>query len=337
MAKRMRDLFQRPMAELREAFVRTRFAEEHCFGRPDIETWLAHEREAERPEYDQDAPEYDLDADESPWNVLLSSDHMISASRKRELELLTTLATPLTEMPKRLPASDREREQLAEVEHLLAMIDRTRVDTYYGYTQGPVFPILVTGSSDGDHAVACDLDEIVGRQMVLRALDSGHVMEAIFAEWLYGRPRWREARQFICDALAKDVAKERQGADLDFDMAVAVSADGTEIVHANFVVTSTRVLGTNDKPFAPEEVRRIPAANFFLDHKVLLCAASQRTRMPIAACSENYGPALAAVLGACASDVPRQVFAVMNDGNKILVTHPDLVPEIENLDAPPEC
>lgn len=42
--------FDKPMDELRETFVRARFAQEDVFGRPDIEQWLAKQRKAERPE-----------------------------------------------------------------------------------------------------------------------------------------------------------------------------------------------------------------------------------------------------------------------------------------------
>ncbi|MBI4434235.1 hypothetical protein HY635_00220 [Candidatus Uhrbacteria bacterium] len=326
MAKRMEDLFQRPLSELRAAFVRARFAEEPVFGRPDIEEWLARERKADRPESDRDA-------NESPWNAVLASDHMIFAADKRGLALLTELATPLIEMPMVLPVSGREREALAATEHLLAMIDRTRVDTYFGYTQGPILPILVTRPG-GDHAIVCDLDAMTGSEVVLRLLDSGHVMDAIFAEWLYSRPRWREARQFLCDTLAEDIRKERANAELDFDMAVAVSADGTEIVHADYVVTSMRVLGANDRPFTPAEVHRVHAGDFFPDRKVLLCDPSQRTRQHIAAPSEHYDVGLAGILGACASGVPRQFIAEMADGKKILVTHPDLMPELAPMTPP---
>lgn len=315
-------LFNRPMTELREAFVRSRFAEQVCFWRADIEEWLAHEREAERPEYD-------YAADASPWNTVLASD-MIFAAHGRELELLTTLATPLAETPTSTPTSTRERERLVLVERLIAMIDRTRVNVYRGDSPGVMPSVLVMRSPNGDHAVAFGEDAITG--VAIQPLHSRHVMNTIFGEWLHGRPRWREARQFICDALAKDVRKERGMAEMDFDTAVAVSADGTEIVHADFVVTSAYACDA----FIPEEVRRLLGTEFsFRDHKILLCDPSEWTRRHIAAPSSDYAVALVGILGACASGVPRQFIAEMADGKKILVTHPDLVPEIEDSDTPP--
>ena len=43
-------LFEKSMDELREAFVRNRFAEGGVFGREDIEEWVGELREAESPD-----------------------------------------------------------------------------------------------------------------------------------------------------------------------------------------------------------------------------------------------------------------------------------------------
>ena len=45
-----RQLFDKPMDELREAFVRNRFGESAVFGAHDIETWLPLQRKAGRPD-----------------------------------------------------------------------------------------------------------------------------------------------------------------------------------------------------------------------------------------------------------------------------------------------
>lgn len=316
-------LFNRPMTELREAFVHARFAEEHCFGRADIETWLAREREAERPEYDPATYA-------SPWNAVLLSDHMSFAALGKERERLTTLATPLTETPAWLLVSDRARTQRAEVEHLLAMIDRTRVDTYYGYGEGHVLPILVTKSSDSDHAVALDCDAVAG--VAIQPLHSQHVVDAIFAEWMYGGPRWREARQFICGALAKDVHQERRMAEYDFDEAVAVSADGTRIVRADRVFT-----------FDPRDpiglaYVNVTATEFHVRGvKVLLMPELKRNeRMHGDGAVFDHAGILADLLQQCMTGRQhRQVLATSLTGNTFLITHPDFMPELEDLDAPP--
>ena len=45
-----------------------------------------------------------------------------------------------------------------------------------------------------------------------------------------------KAQTFLCDALGEEIPRERTKAEADFDSAVAVSADGTKIAHADYVV-----------------------------------------------------------------------------------------------------
>lgn len=329
MAKRMQELFQRPMAELREAFVRTRFAEDHCFGRPDIEEWLTREREAERPECDQNA-------DESPWDAVLCNEAMMLSVRRRKLGILKEYATPLTEMPPMVSEDPREAQHYEDlVRALLSMVYRTRVNVYYGYRrwQGhPGLPILVTTRSDGDHVLACDLATPEMVEMVLRPLDTVHVVDALFAEWLYGRPRWRKARQFICDALAKSIRKERRMAEDDFDEAVAVSADGTRIVRADRVFT-----------FDPRDPIGLAYANITATEfsqrgaKVLLMPELKRNeRMHGDGATFDRAGVLAELLQQCMDGRQhRQVLATSLSGETFLITHPDFMPELEDLDAPP--
>lgn len=334
MAKRQRvkpkkrpPLFNRPMNELRKAFVRARFAEMQCFGRTDIEAWLQQQRETERPEYDHDT-------DTSLWNAVLSSDHIIFAAQKQELEQLTTLATPLVETPEGFGVERHSNVYLVRLQTFLAMLDRRCTTVYYGHACK-----LIVVYRDGTltRVFVCEADPINDQAVLLTRLDSNYVVDAVFAEWLYGRPKWRRARQFLCDALAKDIERERLGAETDFDLAVATSKDGVEIVHADFVVTSTRVLGADDKLLAMEEVLRIDAADLYPDHRVLLCARSQRGRGCVSASSIDYAVALGTILNACASrDAPRQYIAEMADGKKILVTHPDLVPDLNERLTPPQ-
>src|SRR3989339_826762 len=47
----MKPLFDKTLDELREAFVRARFAEPNIFGRPDIEEWLEGQRKAYYPDW----------------------------------------------------------------------------------------------------------------------------------------------------------------------------------------------------------------------------------------------------------------------------------------------
>ncbi|MDO8622197.1 MAG: hypothetical protein Q7R80_03110 [bacterium] len=330
MAKRMEDLFQRPLSELRTAFVRARFMETQVYGRPDIEEWIAREREAERPEYD-------YPADESPWIGFLSSDHMIFVARGREIEILTTLATPLAEEPTQLPLSAREREHYREVAHLLAMIDRRRVDTYYGYGSGVIPSILVT-KPDGSDALALGKDAVAG--IAIQPLRSEHVVDAVFGEWLHHRPRWRKARKFICDALTEEIRRERAFAEDDFDMAVAVSADGMEIVHADWVVVPHRF----ESGTKPLRTTIYHGADFFGMGQKALCPSDlhrvrERCEAPAGEVLGALGlPSLSGPFGtailACVGPQMAQWLITTGDKKKVLITHPDLVPELAAMTPP---
>src|SRR3989344_6646869 len=95
-------LFDKPVSELREAFVRNRFAEEQYFGRPDIEDWLVGQRKAKEP-------------DEGQWNHCLSfSDRMIFFANADPIGLLRIYAEP----SKTIPRHTAEREEyFGQVEH----------------------------------------------------------------------------------------------------------------------------------------------------------------------------------------------------------------------------
>lgn len=238
--------FDKPMAELREAFVRARFAQEDVFGRPDIEQWLAGQREAERPEFDHAA-------EESYWNTVLCIDQMMWAAAHRPLTILTGFATAHRTLSDLRDPQSPPRENPFENDVLLQFIPffssfARDAMVYYGYVHGAIF--VAPDMADQPHPYTVRAEgEKQRRRLVVESFEANplraslYVMDVLFAEWLYGRPRWREARQSICQALADEIKTQREVAEADFDSAVAVSADGTKIVHADWVVVSDQAMG----------------------------------------------------------------------------------------------
>jgi hypothetical protein len=62
------------------------------------------------------------------------------------------------------------------------------------------------------------------------------VLHALLTEWRDCKAEWREARRVLCEIFAEFIRAERTAAEAAFDSAVAVSADGTKICTADYVV-----------------------------------------------------------------------------------------------------
>lgn len=350
MARRMEDLFQRPLPELREAFIRARFAEEQVFGRPDIETWLAREREAERPDYDSDGV--------GGWSTVFENELLQFVAGHRELTALRECATPQPQL--QLDALRPHAGDIARAHGLaramIRVLDPRSVDVFDAYYHGadePTIAIVMLRkmgdlpgfayySRGGPHD-PLEIDDFV-------SYGTKGVIDVLFAEWLYGRLRWKEARQFLCDAVAGRIQDERNRAIVDFDLAVAISQDGTEIVDADWVVVPYKGprlgAGTRIKMYGgvPDDlrVRIYHGADFFDARRKVLIAPDPNARgsvrcegtaeeflrtcdPPSVALSGPFGTTLLTGLG----PKPSQVLIRTGDKKKILVTHADLVPEME--------
>jgi len=266
--EKKKSLFKKSMDELREAFVRARFAQEDVFGRADIEEWLKSQREAERPEYDHTA-------DESYWNTLFSGDYIMWAAQKNPLVVLQERATsyqtldhlrnpqiPSNEFP--LPFEDDVLIQFIPL--FTKFMTETRV--CYGHTHGAI--IVAPDMVSNPHPYTLRV-EVRGRrqcELVIEPFNANplraslYVMDVLFAEWLYGRPKRERAREYLCDALADEIAKERVKAENDFNRAVAVSDDGLKIVRADKVVViddeNNRAIVFPSKAFAVNKILRSP-------------------------------------------------------------------------------
>ncbi|MBI2483529.1 hypothetical protein HYV74_05130 [Candidatus Uhrbacteria bacterium] len=221
-------LFDKAMTELREAFVRNRFAQEDVFDTAGIEQWLAQERVAVQPDWSEDSY--------SHWNGALCSDHMMFRAVGRELALLAECASPDPEFSALINAGEQDRfvKLLSPLRHA--------AEIYCGHS-GALLLVRAPECAPGLYVAHCeDAGDQQRERLVLEPAQnnalrtSQRVMDVLFLEWLKGRPKWQAARQFLCDSLAELIAKERASAEWDFDAAVAVSADGKRIIHADWVV-----------------------------------------------------------------------------------------------------
>jgi len=238
-----RQLFDKPMDILREAFVRNRFGESAVFERPDIETWLAGQREAGRP-------------DDTMWGKLPNLDLCVICEGTSASGVLLTCATSVrTDVPLR-----------SAYESLYACLH----DGLYANADGPRIKVRISPSE------TFVFREESGTLIVERIGDHNRhvcvcaVTDVVFAEWNHHRPRWREAREFLCNALGGGIKRERAKAETDFNSAVAVSPDGTKIVHADWVMVSG--IGTLGSAHHDEKVRQrylVFRGDQFQTHKAL--------------------------------------------------------------------
>lgn len=274
MTQEAKSLFYKPMDELREAFVRGRFAQANAFGRPDVEEWLAGQREIDQPELEPRPRGMDPRA----WNTFRRLGWVCDIGLEATVPTLLAYATP-SDLPNLDPARHPDAEQPIQWSHfvpflrVLSTAQATPVLVYYGHEAGAIVLLTdVDGTASqyllrgGDNRPGLmDTMSIVPFTRNL-AITSEVVVDVLFAEWLYRRPKWSEARQFICDAFDAKICAERAKAEADFDTAVAVSADGTKICTADYVC----VLGGSEHTATDY----LYPADAFRENKLLLAPRS---------------------------------------------------------------
>ncbi|MBI4142905.1 hypothetical protein HY480_03465 [Candidatus Uhrbacteria bacterium] len=241
-----RRLFDKPMNELREAFVRNRFGESVVFGKSEIETWLKWQREQKRP-------------DEVTWVPFLSHDFMVMCTATAPFAHLRERATSFASLGR----TGTEKGAYGRIYFLLTG------GLYWGHRDTGVY----ADSASEMFVLSGAEDQLTMRRIGdrNRHLGASAVLDVLFAEWDRQRPRWQEARAFLCNALGEEIKRERAKAEADFDSAVAVSADGTKIWCADRVVVLSadkqRILGE----FPPKA---------FHGRKILLAPSDDRCRVP---------------------------------------------------------
>ena len=240
----MGQLFDKPMSELREAFVRARFAEPAMFGRADITEWLAD-------------PE---------WTGIINFDRSLAFARHFNealedldpAEELERFATPANEIPDWMLHRVHNKMAFKTIVKALRTgkakiyypwvnyVDRNPIAVLHGW----VFTLAHT-TVDGSIAA-------------LKTATVRDVLEILNAEINGARPKADAARTFLNRMARTAVANAREDAERDFDEAVAVSADGTKIVKADWVVVGLQESrGKNRATLYPAEV--------FRNDKIWLC------------------------------------------------------------------
>ena len=210
-------MLRKPLPELKEAFVRNRFAEETHFGNPNIDRWLEDERTAEKP-------------DEAGWNRCIQSSDQLFTFAADPLALLRRYAHSSRLAP---TGKGEDPETVAHCNHLtplLSGLDETRLEVYYPDAFGPIIV-----SKDPLQTFWFDRDPEKTTVTVVGELPSLVVMNTIFATWRRWTPKAIVARTFLCEHLAQTIRRVRDKAEFDFDGAVAVSSNGAKIVIADWV------------------------------------------------------------------------------------------------------
>ena len=214
-------LFDKSMEELREAFVRARFAEREVFGRPDVEEWLAEQRTAERPDDSWEQLLHKL-------NKWADTDWFDFRSHATSLGVLNERIKSLGEANDYGPIYDCLAFNFSQSGRQHELFDGNDGLVYVGdHIYGPRF---VIEERENDCLT-------IKRIRNLRAASNAKaIIGVVFAEWDRKRHKKELARHSICETFNDVVKDERTNAEADFDRAVAVSADGTQITCADYVV-----------------------------------------------------------------------------------------------------
>jgi len=243
----MAALFQKSYEELKEAFVRARFAEQNIFGRPDIEEWLTQQRQAEKPE-------------QTAWPKFLSS---LSHAGNDPWHLMYNYATTLGVLNRDFGSIGQENENGPVLDLLLDGLywgEQVGIYVKPDRNRPPNPALFVIHETAGDGIKMKRILSTKPGPGVHAALD------VIYAEWGRQRPKRYQARAFLCDMLEEQIKTERTKARTDFDEAVAVSADGTKILKVNWVAVADTSL--------PLKRATIFPGSAFRDRKILRAAST---------------------------------------------------------------
>ncbi len=230
------------------AFVRTRFSERPSFGRPDIEEFLEKQKTAKQP-----------DRQGVDWAECLRACNLEEVFRP-----LLSLSDEYDRIPIRsdlfqLVTSLKQRPHVFFTERHGHVI-RVRSSAFLAFYDE------CFGEGDDDDTQLAYPDHRVAADMLL-------------THWERNVRQWREARSYLCWALAERIEHIRQSALDDYRRAVAVSADGTTIVHADWVAVFDEDSHTKSLfPERPGPSLRIFPDNAFHEYKIM--RRSDMHRMP---------------------------------------------------------
>lgn len=254
----MKPLFDKPIDELREAFVRQRFAEPNIFGRPDIEEWLESQRENLGKGIDVD-----------PWECDGFNHYALAVSGDDATEICTSVVVLLREhvtASTHKPDWSEQDSSTSNFVELLEMLRAGGAEVFYSTSpaQNDFLAVVIIGEKPYIAAKQMhgDKSEVASfsKTNVIAGL---HLLdEEIRSE----RPKAAQALKYLLDQYRLAIAAARESAQRDFDEAVAVSADGTKIEKADWIVVA--ILDENRAMVYPAEA--------FLENKILLSPTTGR-------------------------------------------------------------
>lgn len=225
----MEPLFDKSMDELREAFVRARFAEPNIFDRPDIEEWLEGQVNNLRQDVDSDF-----------WKSCGFETHLDhkfhSSSFNKGSERAAHILRECVTAGGRQPAwADPRLTSIVDVLH------RADVEIFYRYLPGKFKeePVAIIILGEKAFSVISNNDETDCEVARLDTTMVGEVIAFLMEEVCLARPKAQKALEFLLREYKLAIDKIRESAQHDFDEAVAVSANGTKIVKAKWVLVGS--------------------------------------------------------------------------------------------------
>lgn len=211
----MEQLFDKTYDELREAFVRARFAEPNVFSRPDIEEWLA---EYGVPELFRWTSTW-----EAPAFVTWISDTWDAQFTNDRARILADCATPGP-----IPEGLFDHGSAYVATRSLSRMVHSNVAVYS--TAEPT--MLVIADQEGGLTITKG-----GRPdvVIISSTTADDVLRILFKEIRREHQKAHKALAWLKEQYTAAIKSARTGAKRDFDEAVAVSEDGTKIVKAEWV------------------------------------------------------------------------------------------------------
>lgn len=265
----MGQLFDKPLSELREAFVRARFAEPAIFGRSDIEVWLEGQR-----------VNLGNQVDPEPWSCDEFDEHMLAAWGDEVPLICEQVASLLREYVTPSASKPGWTEKDSATSRFVEVIETLRAGgakVFYHSSAGQLIYdswaiVVICGKA---YCAVSKMDE--GEDMIasLMRTNINDGMEFLLEEVMCGRPKAQQALEFLLVQYQSAIQSVRQSAQRDFDEAVAVSADGTEIVKAKWVV-----VGSDDEGWKGRAI--LYPAEAFHEQKILTSGQNPRESINMA-------------------------------------------------------
>lgn len=237
-------LFAESMEELREKFVRNRFAESQHFENPDIEAWLKNQTVAEFPDLNR-------------WSCM-NAGYLGQTGNQNGLVEALRDGVEQCEMISLVPSSTDQHDSIY-TELLKTLISSLSVETEL--YQGPNGPVMAHGKAGGPVRLFALVYSEGRGEVKLERVTWSVMKPMLLSSWQNSESKRAIARQLLCNKATAAVTRVRAEAEKDFGEAVAVNTDATKIWHADEVI----VLGENTHADLSISPQRFKERKIFLD------------------------------------------------------------------------